>query len=321
MSFESVTAAADDRTFLAFATVSGGSWSGGRWYELALAPGTAHPVSLTSTAIAPQSGVVASALSGSGKELAVAEDGPAKGQQRVVVFSVATGRALRAWSTQDAPAMWANGATAQQALLTWIDGDGAIAFSARDQAAGTESVRRLNLGGPAGDGDLIADSQLIWSAGGRIAQGECGTAAPLVSADGQTIACSAISIKRSSAGHVQRTFSWRVFRASAQAPAAATYTIAYQVAQQELTPTGGWTYGTLWISPSGTALIGDWAILSHPQPTASRSTSGSGSSTSATLRHGVFYSAFNVGVMSHGTFTPLRVPPDIFTGAAQVIAW
>ncbi len=115
MSFESVTAAADDRTFFAFATVSGGSWSAGRWYELALAPGTAHPVSLTSTAIAPQSGVVASALSGSGKELAVAEVGPAKGQQRVVVFSVATGRALRAWSTRDAPAMWANGLTTQEA--------------------------------------------------------------------------------------------------------------------------------------------------------------------------------------------------------------
>ena len=70
---------------------------------LRLAPGTAHVVSLTSTAIGPQSGVVASALSGSGKELAVAEDGPAKGQQRVVVFSVATGRALRAWSTTTLP--------------------------------------------------------------------------------------------------------------------------------------------------------------------------------------------------------------------------
>jgi hypothetical protein len=56
-------------------------------------------------------------------------------------------------------------------------------------------------------------------------------------------------------------------------------------------------------------------------PTASPGTSGSGSGTSAALRHGVFYSAFNLGVMSHGTFTPPRVAQDILTGAAQVIAW
>jgi hypothetical protein len=77
MSYESVTAAADDRTFFAFATESAGSLLAGRWYRLVLAPGTAHVVSLASTPIGPQSGVVASAVSGSGKELAVTEKGPA----------------------------------------------------------------------------------------------------------------------------------------------------------------------------------------------------------------------------------------------------
>ena len=86
--------------------VGSAAWAGqaptGRWYRLVLAPGTAHVVSLTSAPIGPQSGVIASAVSSSGKELAVAEKGPAKGEQRVIVFSVASARALRSWSTTGA---------------------------------------------------------------------------------------------------------------------------------------------------------------------------------------------------------------------------
>lgn len=118
MSYASVTAAADDRTFVAFATSTGGSGMNGRWYMLHLAPGTAHVVSLTSTPIHPQSGVRASALSGSGTLLAVAENGAL---QRVLVFSVATGRPLRIWSTKAAPDLWTSSST-QQNYLTWIDG-------------------------------------------------------------------------------------------------------------------------------------------------------------------------------------------------------
>src|SRR3984957_8264213 len=314
MSYASVTAAADDRTFLIFATESGGSWMDGQWYRLVLAPGTAHVASLTSTAIAPQAGVVGSALSGSGKELAVAETGPAEGEQRLAVFSVATGRPLRAWTTKDTPTMWTWGA-AQHNLLTWIDGDKAIAFTARDQTAGTEegtaSVRRLNLGGPPGDGDLIADSQLIWSAPALASSTEdCRFYPPLVSADGQAIAGVTTGIRDLSAGHNQWTATWRVYHASAQAPAGGTYAIAYQVTRQ-VPGNSESSAAALWLSPSGSALIGEWTVApSLPAPPSP----GLG---------GVLPGAMHAGVISHGTFTPLPLPlpQDIDSLPLQAIAW
>jgi hypothetical protein len=328
MSYGSVTAAADDRTFFAFATQSAGSLLAGRWYRLVLAPGTAHVVALTSTPIGPQSGVVASAVSGSGKELAVAEKGPAKGEQRVIVFSVTTGRALRSWSTKDTPAMW-NEDISQENLLTWINGDKAIAFSALDVTTGPESVRRLSLSGPPGDGDLIADSQLIWSAPAGAPAPDCRLDMPLVSADGQAVACGNLDVSHRPTGPF--AFTWHVYRASAQDPAAAKYTTAYQFTQQE---PGGFQFSldALWVSPSGSAVIGDWAITPLHPATVSPRTSGSsgsssssgssGSSASATLRLGsVFPGPVHIGVMSHGTFTPLRLPLGILSLHPQAIAW
>jgi hypothetical protein len=311
MSYASVTAAADDRTFLAFATNTRGSGNNGRWYILHLAPGTQNEVELSSTALGPQTGVVASALSGSGKYLAVAENGPPRGQQRVIVFSVATGRPLRTWSTKNAPTLWSQ-YTTQQNLLTWIDDDRAIAFS-DFVAPGVQTLRRLNVGGPPGADDLIADSQLIWSATANTGP-LCRLIPPLVSADGHTIACVTTGAKR-----LQLTITWRGYRASAQAPAAGQYTTAYQFTQ----PVPGSTTflaGTLWVSPSGSALIGQWAI--NPSLRATPSPSGSGgSSASATLQLGGVLAGVHVGVMSHGTFTPLPLPPRILALPVSAIAW
>ncbi len=310
MSYASVTAAADDRTFLAFATNTGGSGMNGRWYILHLAPGTAHVVSLMSTPIHPQSGVRASALSGSGTLLAVAENGPPYAHPRVIVFSVATGRPLRIWSTKAAPALW-NWSSAQQDELTWIDGDRAIAFS-DDATPGVESVRRLNVGGPPGAGDLIAGSQLIWSATATAGQ-PCGSLPPAVSADGHTIGCATADAK-----HFQLTITWRGYQASALAPAAGKYTTAYQFTWQAPESTTAFLASALWVSPSGSALIGEWMIDPSAFPT-TRPSSSSGSA-SATPRPGDI--SAGVGVMSHGTFTPLRLPQHILnplSGAA--IAW
>jgi hypothetical protein len=335
VSYESVTAAADDRTFLAFATESGGSPTTGRWYILHLAPDTENVISLGSTALGPESGVVASAVSGSGTELAVAETGPAKGQRRVIVFSVATGRPLRAWSTNDAPGLWALGTT-QQNLLTWIDGDRAIAFTGLGAATSTQSVRTLTVGRPPG-GDLIADSQLIWSSANTTP--ECELIPPVVSADGRTIACVSTDIRPLPSGHNQWTITWYAYPASAQAPAAGHYAIAYQVIRQvnAAGPAAAGTNAagtnaagmniaglanTLWVSPTGSALIGEWAVASYPQAATSPSSSGSGSSASATLRLGDdLAGSIHVGVISHGTFTPLRLPQDILALPTSGIAW
>ena len=325
MSFESVTAAADDRTFFVFASEAGGSPTTGLWFMLVLAPGTDHVLSYGSTAIAQQSGVAASALSASGKYLAVAENGPAKGQQRVVVFAVATGRPLQAWSTKTAPATWLAD-TAKQNLLTWIDGDRAIAFSGYDLARGTVSVRRLSFPMQSGHGDLITDSQLIWSTS-MLSRPSCWLSPPVVSADGKTIACAAYSLKQPSAGDAaQWTFSWHAYRASAQAPAAGKYTIAYQVTRSaQGTPV--MSSNILWVSPSASTLIGEWTAAPLPVVPASSSTSSSsgksgGSTASMVLVGPVPTGAYvHIGVISHGTFTPLRLPPGLLAQDAGTIAW
>jgi hypothetical protein len=325
MSYQSVTAAADDRTFFAFATQTGGSPMAGLWFILVLAPGTDHVVTLASTAIAQQSGVAGSALSGSGRYLAVAENGPAKGQQRVVVFSVATGRPLLAWSTKTAPAMWPADAV-QRNLLTWVNGDRAITFSGYDVARGTESVRRLSFPMLPGHGDLIADSQLIWSTSAT-SQPSCWLEPPVISADGKTIACAAYSLKQPTAGHLQWTLSWRSYQASAQAPAAGKYTIAYQVTEQVIQQAQASPLvrnSALLVSPSGSALIGEWAVASLPAltPSSARDGNGSGSTASMVLVGPLFSGAeVHVGVMSHGTFTPLRLAPGLPTLPAYAIAW
>lgn len=191
--FQSVTAAADDRTFVVFAvTSSTGSFMPamkegvpvaksvatltGSWYELRLAPGTAHPASLsrlpikpwswsdTSTYANPSPGqIIATALSGSGQELAVADipDIPAAKEQtpnwhEVKVFSVATGRLLHDW-TEDNPATRletvVGGTMATVPVgtpaLTWIDGDQALAFATSYDKSNTVTgtVRRLNVAG------------------------------------------------------------------------------------------------------------------------------------------------------------------------------
>jgi hypothetical protein len=326
MSFESVTAAADDRTFFVFATETGGSRTTGLWFMLVLAPGTDHVVSYGSTAIAQQSGVVASALSASGKYLAVAEDGPAKGEQRVIVFSVATGRPLRAWSTTDLLATWTL-PSSQGNPLTWIDGDRAIAFTTYGETAHTLRVRTLNVGAPLPHFGLIGDSQLIWSTS-EGAAAQCSSIPPLVSADGHTVTCVTTEVQRLPAGDFQWTITWRAYQASALAPASGKYAIAYQVTRREPGNSIG-TMGTLWTSQSGSALIGEWGIAPAPQAMASwlqaSAIPGSrGSDVSAIMplaASGVPVSALHVGVMSHGTFTPLQLPQQVLPLTPQAIAW
>jgi hypothetical protein len=215
--------------------------------------------------------------------------------------------------------MWSTD-TAPEKLLTWIDGDRAIAFSVDDLAAATESVRRLNLGGPTGD--LIADSQLIWSTTAS-SRPSCWLKPPAVSADGKTIACAAYILKQSSAGRLQWTLSWRSYQASTQAPAAGKYTIAYQVTPQAQA-TSVVLSDALSVSPSGSALVGEWAVAPFPALPASSAKDSHGSSGTAPmvlvgpLRSG---GEVHVGVMSHGTFTPLRLAPGLPTLPAYAIAW
>jgi hypothetical protein len=287
---------------------------------MTLAPGTAHPATLSHLPIEPRYGVVATALSASGKELAVATEAAGlpgePSVKKLDTFSLANGQLLNSWTTKDAtallPAAWTAGETPSQfPVLTWIDNDQAITFTAVGPAAtalGTLTVRKLNAT-RAGNGDLMAASQVIWTApttgtptdsdtrGMTCAVLLLSRLAPLVSADGKTTSCATVTLSAT----LSVAFSTYHLAADGAVPGpsgagARQPTMHYQVSR---TVHGGSTEGgqLLWVSPSGGTLIGAWEI-------------GAGS---ATLSDSL---PAHIGVISHGKFTPLRLPSG-FVG----IAW
>ena len=295
--FGNVTAAADDRTFVVSTVAPSGKSTTNSWYEIRLAPGSAHPARMTRLPITPQTLVILSpslpltqgmaaeafpsALSSSGKQLAVAEaNGTGMG---VKVFSVATGRLLHDWTT-NAPSMSLTDSTRGLAMtpaLTWIDGDRALALTTITGALNAEkqTVRRLNVNGPA-SGDLLADSTVIRDVqfGGRSTfEAACGDLAnwpPLVSADGKTFTCTAYT-------------SFLTFPMTAGSTGAGPATLDYTSPSGAGLPT--FTSDVLWVSSSGDTVIVEWGA----------GRAGSNPSVGNGL---------NFGVVRHGKFTPLRFP-------------
>jgi hypothetical protein len=320
--FVSVTAAADDLTFVVFAvTSSTGSFDTaskaaltGSWYEVRLAPGTAHPARLTPLPIKPLTvpnsyvnigigGLLdsyGSVLSGSGKELAVPE-WVAPRELAVKVFSVATGQLLHEWTTNDSSVV-------QEPSLSWIDGDRKLALVSRSTsvqpnakfAVDNVTVREWPVAEPA-SGDLVAVSKLVWNVqtvknplttvqlcvepvvGGPV----------LISADGKTFSCT-------TAGGWGPTdhLSFHTYPLTASTTATAQGTIDYQVTY---TNEGRYIPEVLWTSPSGDTLIG--ALIPYE-------------GTPAAVANGV-----HIGVISHGKFTPLRIPASLASSTLTDIAF
>jgi hypothetical protein len=319
--FSGVVAAADDRTFAADAT----SMTTGvkTWYLLRIAPGTSTPARLTKLPIpalptTTTTSIAAMALSGSGREIAVAVQ-QNTGDSELRIYSLATGRLLRSWSTKDRNAFGNDSYYAEQSrALTWIDGDSAVAFSASwlghpaaltaaearlEKEKGltrTELIRKLQAlvkqygGGTfhmtwrrldvaAGGGDLMADSKVIWSwtstSDGPYSSGCDYGWFQVISADGKTVMCPAVSLVR---GTERKPLSLRVAWLAFSLPAGAARTL-YQV-----TVDGSAAFfDGLWTSASGGTVIGEWGVeTANPARSA------------------------HFGVLSHGTFTRLPTPPQ-----------
>lgn len=333
--FRSVTAAADDLTFVVSAwTSSNGSFLlpskgtvTGSWFEVRLAPGTADPARLTVLPIAAQPAdplplfpAFSAALSGSGQQLAVAEytawDGMA-----VKVFSVATGQLLREWTFTDPsvsppPKNRPNFQGAAMALpaMTWIDEDRTLALAVPDlthlssATAIAQTLRELNVASSA-SGDLLTDSKVVWvgpvvkypadlvQSPAEVLQ-EC-TETPggglVISADGKTLSCTAQS---PADGFTQ---SFRTYPITLDTTAAEQGRDDYQVTHAEAL--GLDTPMVLWSSPSGDTIIAGW------------NTYAKGTLTDAV-------GGLHIGVISHGKFTPLRFPPGFTqSGDSSDIAW
>jgi len=317
--FKSVTAAADDRTFVVLAETypdsvikspAGIQKSAvtASWYELRLAPGTADPASLTLlplprmvTTGSDVGAEFATALSGSGRELAVSTVTAAG--LAVKVYSVATGKLLHDWTTSD-PSLSLTDSYTQglngQPSLTWIDGDRVLAVETASATQKSTSknpflgfgakdvVRELTVAGPA-TGDLVADGKVVWDEQTweyptnllQSCTGERGEMR-LISADGTTVGCFAVT-----GPGTNPNLSFLTYPLETGPAVAAKATVEYGVTH--MAQKGISTNQVMWISPSGDAIVGAWTTYA-----------------AGTLEDAA--NGLHIGVMSHGTFTPLRFP-------------
>jgi len=316
--FVSITAAADDRTFVIFAVTSstgsflvnkGKSSLTGGWYAVRLTPGAAEPARLTRLPIKPlavpdpEQGLdsftdtFGTVLSPSGRELAVPEWTARPGGLTVRVFSVATGQLLRQWTTHDA-------LVGRSPSLAWINGDRTLALISRSSfirsnahyVVNDVSVREWPAG--TASGDLVAVSRTAWHVqtlknplttvqsctepvvGGPV----------LISPDGKTFSCTTAG----GWGTVDH-LSFHTFPLAASTTASAAGTIDYQVTY---TGNGRWVPAVAWVSQSGDMLVGSLTPLDEPSMPGPR-----------------------LGVISHGTFTPLPVPASLTRSTVIAIAF
>jgi hypothetical protein len=312
--FESVTAAADDRTFVVFAvTSSSGSFTGsakdttltGSWYKVRLAPGTAHPAILSRLPIKPVASPAIYAtvpnvevdafmdsfgttLSASGQEIAVPESVPPG--LAVKVFSVATGQLLHEWTTKSLFIF---------SSLTWLDEDRELALNgstvnaqpgANPVASMEASVYKWPVAEP-NNGDLLANSTLVWNP--RPVKGQAqfqycyqqvaGGSVP-ISADGKSINCAL--------GQAQSTddiLSFLTYPLTVSTTVAAEGRVDYTMTLPQ--DKGLYSPKILWASPSGDTFIA--AVLPYD-------------GSAAAVANGPYF-----GVISRGKFTPLRLPPNV----------
>ena len=291
--FLDVTAAGDDRTFVVAGRDGAGASATIGFFEIRLAPGTEHPVVMTSMPIESQpAGKAAStfpvALSSSGTELAVAETA-GTGGIAVKVFSVATGKLLHDWTTTDPPLVLDS--LADPPALTWIDGDRALALatlgtptSLNTIYGARQTVRRLNVPARAGS-DLVADGTVQWEVPDG-ADNTCGYRfnwPPVISADGKTFTCTTGA-------------SFVTYPLTAGPKGAGQGRVDLSLGSGYLVHT------VLWTSASGDTTIAEWGAAS--------------SIAGQPKRDG----GVQIGVISHGTSTPLRISLHFLVYAGG-IAW
>jgi hypothetical protein len=315
LTFTSVSGASDDRTFVMFATPSGsGNHATGTWYELRIAPGSAHPVTLTRLPVAPLPDAIAMAVSGSGQELAVVRWQTTKQPVVLAIYSLATGRLLHSWSTpygshvMPGVALDSNGPLADWPLLTWVDGDRGITFPGAPsitQGHYTWTIRRLNV--TAKGSSLAADSRVVWTgqslSSGRDKYG-CDLFNPMgVSQNGRTFVCASGTPKANG----NRLMKWLAYPSGVNPRGR----LLYQKENNMGSGTTGYNSGlsdndvVLWTNQSGSTVIVLWYRFSPP------GYSGTG------------VNFIHFGVISNGRFFPLPASLikawTLYTQAA--IAW
>jgi hypothetical protein len=312
LTFTSVSAASNDRTFVLFAMPSGpGPHATGTWYELRIAPGTAHPAALTRLPVSMLTDVIAMAVSGSGRELAMVQVGPRGSESYVLsIYSLATGRLLHSWSAPDLSGVLpslgkeAIAPPANLPLLTWVDDDRGITFPGEPSGIGyhlTWTMRQLDV--TAKGSSLAADSRVVWTDQGTDWKDKygCDLENPLaVSPDGATFVC--VSGTREASG--QSLMKWLAYPSGVNPPGRLLYATESNLGAGTSGYSDGMTDSdaVLWTNQSGSTVIGLW----HRPPFSSIGTNT------------VYF-----GVISDGRFFPL--PAALITSptlsSQASIAW
>jgi hypothetical protein len=192
--FDGVTGAADDRTFVlavrSVPSATGSQHVSYGWYLLRIAPGAADPVRLTRLPITDRfedAVIHGLALSPDGRTLAVMftpniADGGTPGPTTLGTYSVATGRSLRTWTGTEPDGLVCF--TCNNTVdLRWLANGHTLAFSYQEGVL-PQAVRTLDLTTP-GD-SLDADSRAIFPITAAD-QSDCLN--PLLSPDGRTVLC------------------------------------------------------------------------------------------------------------------------------------
>lgn len=271
--FAGVTGAADDRTFVVDTTPASGT--SGRathvWYLLRIAPGTGHPASLTRLPIAdlPVSAQIQGlALSPDARSLAVLLAMPENVTLRT--YSLATGNALRTWTTR---APRPNAATIPDpeniAALSWV-GEHRLAFRYPGDAW-PDHVRMLNTASKRGD--LLKASRSVMADPGD--QHHC--ASLLTATDGKTVACGTLG--NATGGCVKEEPEFTLW-------STATGKVTRVLYRYNGTCQAGFG-SVLWAGAHGTMI---------------------GVIVAETISGKHAHIKFTAGLISHGKFTPLHVP-------------
>jgi hypothetical protein len=304
-----VTGAADDRTFVVSTMPVDPTVQPSlpvAWYLLRIAPGGAPGYRLTRLAIPDMKSwaVEAIAVSGSGNELAMTLLPAARhldpGGWELRTYSVATGKLLGSWSLSGSATLSASVAFPgdQDQPLGWADGDRAVAFQYFDTIGTKASVLRESarlLDVAARSGDLIADSQIIWSTlmtgGGQPVAHQCYPGTPRVTADGKSVLCSTGPVGAKQ-GRSRVTLEWLASATTGPEVPRVLYEVIVDV------PFGIQTVsGVSWAGTSGGPVIAFWS----DSPGVSSDT--------------------HFGVIRHGQFLPLPPVPIALHPEQPAVAW
>jgi hypothetical protein len=277
---------------------NGKPWEAVTWYLLRISPGGKEAYRLTRLNLPDMRAWVIQgiALSASGHDLAVAlMSAGANGTPACVlrIYSVATGKLLHSWSTNDRAAfgpLYSDSLPLSGISLSWTDGDRSLAFPAAIGSGNGQYQERL-LHVTTRSGDLMAESRVIWSApAAGTTEAGCGvpdaTSPPptslLVTPDAQTVVCTYRGpFEIHSTVPVPITIKWLAYSVATK-----TARIRYQVRFDALAAVI--EGGVLWADPSGDTMIVKWS--NAPDST-------------------------HVGVVSRGRFTPLPSLPAAAIGA------